>query len=113
MNYSFTIYPDKKLSFSTNKFYSGMHWTKRKKIADQWHNMVQLNTSNRSGMFLNPVHITMMFNNRFDIDNCAGMAKVIIDGMKGTVIKDDDKRFVRKLTLSVWDEDGIRVIVED
>lgn len=111
MNYRFTIDPDKQ--FSTNKFYSGMHWTKRKKIADYYHKLIISQLKKKHELFTNPVCITMCFNNKFDIDNCSGMAKLIIDGMKGLLIVDDNRKYLKSLTLKFWEELGINIIIED
>jgi len=62
-------------------------------------------------MFTTPVDICVYFNNKFDIDNNSIMAKMIIDGMKGIVIQDDSRKFVKSLTLKFYDEDGIKVEV--
>jgi hypothetical protein len=123
---SFKLYPQKQLNskgkvkikypLSTNDFYSGRHWTFRKTQADYWHKLVKdtiedckINVNLKSNY---PASITIYFNNKYDIDNNSAMAKLIIDGMKGLIIQDDTRKFVRVLTLRFYDEDGIKVEVD-
>jgi len=73
---------------STNKFYSGMHWTKRKKIKDAYKYLIR---SVHKGQFLKSkqyeVEYTFYFKSRpLDATNCSMMVKIIED-----VLFEDDK----------------------
>ena len=73
---------------STNKFYSGMHWTKRKKIKDVYKYLVR---SEYKGQFLKDkqyeVEYTFYFKSRaLDATNCSMMVKLIED-----ILFEDDK----------------------
>lgn len=67
----------------------------------------------RNYPFENPVGITILFNDNLDCDNHAAMAKMIIDGMKGKVIHDDNRKWMKSVTMGFHDLDCIRVIVRE
>lgn len=102
-------------SMSVNKVYSGMHWTKRKEEADRVHTLVfyaipykdRVIYQNRVDIF-----ITCFFKNKpFDSDNIFG--KIYVDGLKGVLIKDDHRNFVRWVgTRSEIDKENPRVEIE-
>ncbi len=103
MIFRFTV-PDETLP-SWNKFYSGQHWAVRKKMADYWHEQIGwiLRVSwGRKAIIVKPVsiHITCYFKNKrwIDADNLCG--KLIIDALKGVVIKDDSPEYVQDVCLS-------------
>lgn len=87
---------------SWNQLYSASHWIKRKKMADEIHELVlaaYYENTMRKPRFLNKVNITITahFTNRLlDSDNI--MAKLWIDGLKGYVITDDSPEFVESVT---------------
>ena len=73
---------------STNKFYSGMHWTKRKKIKDVYKYLIR---SKHKGQFLKSkqyeVEYTFYFKTRaLDASNCSAMVKMIEE-----ILFEDDK----------------------
>jgi hypothetical protein len=103
---SFIIRPEE---VSSNKFYSGCHWSKRKKIADKYHYLVKSQLSQKLDMINKPVEIIIKYNNKFDIDNQGIMSKMIIDALKGVVIKDDSRKYFKRLTQEFWEGDGIKV----
>ena len=98
--------------WSLNKIYSGKHWQARKKDAETIHDHVKwILLAQKAKMYTSPVEISIEYDCRLDIDNCGYMAKLIIDGMKGIIIKDDTKKYVASLHQSFWDGGGIRVRV--
>lgn len=101
---------------SLNKVYGGKHWTARKKDADLVHSMVRMalaSTKPKPELFTAPVAVTIEYNCRLDIDNCGYMSKLIIDGMKGILIKDDSPKYVCSLVQAFYKGGGIRVTVEE
>lgn len=101
---------------SLNKVYGGKHWTTRKKDADIIHGLVRMvlaATRPKPELFTAPVAVTIEYNCRLDIDNCGYMSKLIIDGMKGILIKDDSPKYVRSLVQKFYDGKRIRVTVEE
>lgn len=104
--------PDYKLP-SWNQLYSQGHWSKRKKLADEAHNLVWAYAPSK--MFDCQVDIEVVayykYKRRHDSDNVC--AKVVIDGLKDRVIKEDDTRHVRKVTTqAIIGADSDRVVIE-
>lgn len=111
----FTIPIEMNSNWSLNKIYSGKHWSTRKRDADAVHDAIKwtLMTRNpRPKVFPCPVEIEIEYDCRLDIDNCGYMSKLIIDGLKGIVIKDDTKKYVVSLKQSFWNGGGIRITVK-
>lgn len=101
--------------WSLNKVYAGSHWAVRKKDADSVHDAIRwtaLTLNPRPKVFHCPVDIEIEYDCRLDIDNCGYMSKLIIDGLKGIVIKDDTKKYVASLKQSFWNGGGIRITVK-
>ena len=66
---------------SLNKFYSGMHWSKRKKIADEWHRAL-LPYKKKLTPEETPTGVTYDFylkGKLLDVSNCCGMVKLLED----------------------------------
>lgn len=90
---------------SWNKFYSGMHWAKRKEIVDFIHHEMwaaikeqKIERIKYNGRTL-AIHTACYFPNRrtaLDPDNICD--KVVIDALKESVIEDDDWRHIRYAT---------------
>jgi len=118
MKISFEIPMTKKEigQYSLNKIYAGLHWTIRKRQADYIHSLVQ--TTLFAGkvprkMFNKPVKVTISYNSRLDIDNHSYLSKLIVDGLKGWLIEDDTRKYLVNLEQEFWNEDGIRVVIEE
>ena len=97
-----TFYINNYTPISTNKIYSGCHWTKRKKIADEFHLLVTdaVNLFKVSS-FIGSVELSFKWSNksRFDLDNHAFMRKMIIDALvKKGIVVGDQKRYIKKIT---------------
>lgn len=92
--------------FSDNAYYAGKHWAVRKKDADYWHNMVRA-CMDRQGVrkrpFEKPVEILLFWNDRLDVDNHSIMGKMIVDAMKGRLLQNDSKKWVRSVTHTFHD----------
>lgn len=116
MQISFKLNLFKTGEYSLNYIYQGMHWTKRKRQADFFHNFVisELNRQKiRVKMFKKPVEIKLYFNDRLDIDNHGYIAKLIIDSLKGLFIVDDTKKYIKKLSQEFYEEQGILVVIKE
>lgn len=102
--------------FGANAYYAGKFWAQRKKDADYWHAMVRA-CMDRQGLrkrpFERPVVITMYFNDRLDCSNHSVMFKMIEDGMKGRLIHDDSRKWVKGNEIYFHDEDYIKVLVRE
>ena len=92
--------------FSDNAYYAGKHWAVRKKDADYWHNMVRA-CMDRQGVrkrpFEKPVEILLFWNDRLDVDNHSIMGKMIVDAMKGRLIQNDSRKWVKGVTHTFHD----------
>lgn len=99
---------------SWNALYAGIHWRKRKRLADQTHALVRACTPPDAAQYETPVHITVTvyFANRpMDADNIA--AKLYIDGLSPRVIADDSPKYVRSVrTVSLVDKSAPRVEIQ-
>ena len=103
--------------FSDNAYYAGKHWAMRKKDADYWHDMVRA-CMDRQGVrrkpFEKPVEIILCWNDRLDVDNHSIMGKMIVDAMKGRLIQQDSRKWVKSVTHEFHDKgDYIRVEVRE
>lgn len=102
--------------FGVNAYYSGKAWQYRKRDAEFWHMMVRscMNSQDvRRVPFKRPVVITFHWNDRLDIDNHAIMGKMIVDAMKGRVIEDDSRRWVKGVCHYFHDGDYISVEIRE
>lgn len=110
----FTINFSKVGDFSLNKLYAGMHWSTRKRQADEWHWRV-VSALKEAGikkrMFEAPVRIAFAWPGKLDLDNTAYMRKMIIDALKGYLIEDDDRRYIIGLSDEIGTGKGIKVTV--
>ena len=98
-----------------NKIYAGVHWTKRKKQAEYIHLLTQQalrKAGIHKGVYKEPVSITMQFNDRLDVDNHGYIIKLIIDGLKGYLIADDTKQYVKRVTAEVYEGKDVNVKIE-
>lgn len=102
--------------YGMNAYYAGKHWSARQFDAEYWHLMV-MNCMNRQKVrrvpFEKPVAVVFYWNDRLDIDNHAVMGKMIVDAMKGRVIVDDTRRWLKGVSHFFHDENCIRVEVQE
>lgn len=102
--------------FGLNAYYAGKHWSARKRDAEELHWMTR-SAMRRAGIreriLRNPVEITFRWDDRLDIDNHAVLGKAIVDGMKGYILQDDNRRYVRRVCHEFWDGGEIQVEVRE
>ena len=106
--------------WSWNKMYAGVHWSERKAEADRVHMLMfskYLNMRDDQDQLPEltervDIHITAYFKNKpQDPDNIC--SKMYIDGLIGTLIADDTREYVRKVTVqSEVDKENPRVEIE-
>ena len=116
MKMTFTIQEKNLGQYSLNKLYTGRHWSIRKREADYWHMLVQAELRNQGipkKLFEVPVSITISYNTAMDIDNHGYISKMIVDGLKGYLIADDSRKYVRYLGQGFHAGNGIVVEVEE
>lgn len=103
-------------NYGMNSLYAGKHWSKRKREAEYikavvWYAMKMSKVEQR--VMERPVDIRLSYNDRMDCDNHGYMTKMVIDGMRGYLLRDDTRRDVRSVTQDFWDGDGVRVQVKE
>jgi len=99
---------------SLNDYYSGQHWSKRKKTRDEWHTTVAAVASDLTPVEEYPVavDVTVCFghgNPRYDTDNLIPAAKLVTDGLvECGVLKDDGPKQITQVALRAerMDRDG-------
>lgn len=94
-------YPSDFGQYSTNRYYSGKPFPVRNKDKDYWHWLVYsaLNKNNiPKEPYDVPVEIIFSFDDRLDCSNHSIVEKMIEDAMKGWVIQDDTRRYVKRIT---------------
>ena len=102
--------------YSLNSIYTGKHWSKRNADSEFWHNMVRsclLQQAVPNKTFFNPVCIIFRWNDSLDCSNHAYMAKLIEDGLKGYLIKDDSKKYVKGISHFFHDGNYIEVEIQE
>ena len=99
--------------FGDNAYYRGKHWSVRKQDADYWHQMMLIEAPWSKPPLENPVRISFYWNDNMDLDNHSIWAKMLTDGMKGRIIKDDNRKCVKEITHKFHDEDVIKIEVEE
>lgn len=102
--------------YGMNAYYAGKHWSQRKRDAEFWHLLVRscMNGQEvRRTPFKRPVVISFWFNDRLDCSNHGVMIKMIEDGMKGRLIQDDSRKYVKGIECYFHDEDYIKVEVRE
>ena len=102
--------------YGMNAYYAGKHWSKRKQDAEYWH-LLTRSAMNRQEIrvrpFEKPVEISFLWNDRLDIDNHAIMGKMIVDAMKGRLLNDDSRRWVKGIYHGFHDEDYILIQIRE
>lgn len=102
--------------YGMNAYYAGKHWAIRKRDAEYWHYLT-LSAMNKQGVrqkpFEKPVILTFYFNDRLDCSNHGMYIKLIEDGMKGRIIADDSRKFVKGIESYFHDEDYILIEIRE
>jgi hypothetical protein len=87
---------------STNDIYRGMHWSKRKRLADEFHEAL---IEYRLVRFSLPASLLFTFTFKgklLDCSNCTFMAKMLEDAMvQWKIIPDDTPDYVRRISIQV------------
>ena len=101
--------------FGLNAYDAGKHWAKRKKDAEELH-AITLSAMRRAGIrrkqVTGPVEVRFYWDDGLDVDNHASIGKAVVDGMKGYLLPDDNRKWVRKVSHEFWDGGMILVEVE-
>jgi Holliday junction resolvase RusA-like endonuclease len=102
---------------SLNDWYSGKHWTYRKKQKDEWMKFMYAQFSPHPKIEFNKFQIEIYHNTRCDCDNLVTISKLTADFMKKNgYCVDDSKKFYKKLSIevdTVLPKNGIKVIISE
>lgn len=102
--------------YSLNAIYAGKHWSVRKKDSVLWHALVLSELRKQKvpiQIFDKPVEVRFYHHDRLDIDNHAYMEKMIVDALKGKLLRDDNrKNYIRKIS-EYHDDDCILVRIRE
>ena len=102
--------------YGLNAYYAGKHWGARKRDAEELHALTwaaMKRAKIKKAPAKVPVRITFLFDDGLDCSNHAVIVKAVEDAMKGWVIKDDSRKYVRSVTMMFHQENCIRVLVEE
>jgi len=98
--------------FGLNAYYAGKHWQARKKDAAELHTLAfaaMRRAKIRKELIPYPVEIVFRWDDGLDIDNHAVLGKAFVDAMKGYILRDDTRRFLKRVTHEFWDGGCIEV----
>ncbi len=98
--------------WSANSFYSGKNWAQRKRDAESLHLAAKLwlrKANPHVKPVTCPVEIHFYWDDGLDVDNHAIAGKVIVDGLKGVLLPDDNRKWFGRETHEFWDGDCILV----
>ena len=117
---SFTIpYPPTKAGksdfcrrFGLNAYYAGKAWQARKQDADELH-LMTTSAMHRAkipkNLFECPVKVKFYWDDGLDVDNHAVIGKCVVDAMKGYILRDDRRKWLKGVSHEVWGGGCIRV----
>lgn len=102
--------------FGLNAYYAGKHYQQRKRDAQELHEitwMAMKRAKIKKAPMKVPVRLTFLFDDGLDCSNHAVIVKAVEDAMKGWIIEDDSRKYVKSITMMFHQENCIRVIVEE
>lgn len=102
--------------FGLNAYYEGKHWGQRKKDAEELHAMT-LAAMRRARLpqrlFECPVKVKFYWDDGLDVDDHAVIGKCVVDAMKGRVLHDDRRKWLRGVSHEMWNGGCIKVEVSE
>ena len=99
--------------FGLNAYYAGKHWAQRMMDAVELHAITAADMRRagiRRKLVQGPVEVRFFWDDGLDVDNHAAIGKAVVDAMKGYLLPDDNRRWVRRVSHEFWD--GGAVLVE-
>ena len=99
--------------YGDNAYYAGKHWAVRDKDSKFWHEFVEYQTPWNRPPLKSPVRITFYWDDKLDLSNHSIMAKMIEDGLKGRLFKDDSRKHVAEIRHRWHDGGNIRIEIEE
>lgn len=102
--------------FGLNAYYAGKPWPARKRDAQELHAITWAALKRakiKKEPLKVPVKLKFLFDDGLDCSNHAVIVKAVEDAMKGWVIEDDSRKYVKSITTMFHQENCIRVIVQE
>lgn len=99
--------------YSLNAYWSGKHYESRNRDAKEIHDLTYLSMRKdgiRKGLLEVPVEVWFRWNDGLDADNHAALGKMIVDAMKGYILQDDNRKWVKGVHHRFWS--GNAIVVE-
>lgn len=100
--------------YGLNAYWGGKHWGKRGKDAKELHELALASMRKQQvprQILPYPVEVRFYWHDGLDVDNHAAMGKAFLDAMKGYIIQNDSRKWVRKVSHEFWKGPGILVEV--
>lgn len=98
--------------YSLNAYWSGKPYHARNRDARELHQLTGL-CMGRAGvpreLLEFPVEVRFRWDDGLDADNHAAMGKMILDAMKGYILRDDRRKWLKGVSHEVWGGGCIRV----
>ena len=102
--------------FGLNAYYAGKHHQARKRDADELHTLAlacMRKAKIHKKLVTGPVEIRFYWDDGLDCDNHAVIGKAVVDAMRGYLLPDENRRWVKKVSHEFWDGGCIRVEVAE
>lgn len=102
--------------FGLNAYYSGKHWTARQRDAEELHKLTEdaLTAAHVPREPLQgPVRIAFFWDDGLDVDNHSVLGKCIVDALKGQIIHDDNRKWLKAISHEFWDGKVIKVEIRE
>ena len=99
--------------YSLNAYWSGKHYAARNRDAREIHDLTILcmrKAGIRRDLLDHPVEIRFLWDDGLDIDNHSALGKMVLDAMKGYILPDDSRKWVKRVSHEFWD--GKEILVE-
>ena len=98
--------------FGLNAYYAGKPWPARKRDAQELHclTIAALKRARVRKEFVNwPAEVRFYWDDGLDCDNHAVIGKAVVDALKGWILPDDNRRWLKKVSHEFWEGGKIRV----
>lgn len=99
--------------YSLNAYWSGKHYAARNRDAREIHDLTLLcmkQAGIRKALLEYPVEVWFYWDDGLDVDNHGALGKMILDAMKGYILRDDKRKYVKAVHHEF--RDGKEILVE-
>lgn len=101
-------------TYGTNAIYAGKHPMERRKDSEFWHLWVAKHLREQGikpQIYDKPVEIICSFDDKLDCDNHSYILKLVVDSLKGYLLTDDSRKYVKRVALEFNSQKIIKVTV--